>query len=189
MELDEFTRRASHALLMEPQGNAAPGRIMAATLAPVALINGEASFGFIRRSANLNYHPGQIAFPGGRMEPGETPVQTALREVEEETGIGGGHIKILGMLPLMDTASTGFAVWPVVGVVHGEPVMNVPNGEVEEFFWAPVDHFMNGSFVKRTTTLPGEGAPRPAFLYQGREIWGLTFRIVMRIVSLFEHRY
>ena len=70
-----------------------------------------------QRTDHLHHHPGQISFPGGRVEDGDaSDVETALRETEEEIGLDRRHIEIVGRLPRYHTV-TGFAISPVVGVV------------------------------------------------------------------------
>ena len=181
MELSDFVKRAQNILLKEPEGEAPEGLIKAAVLVPVAQIGGAACLGFIRRST-LGSHPGHIAFPGGKMEPGESPVQAALREANEEIGLDERIVKVIGCLPLMNTVSTGYSVWPVVGALESEPVIKTADGEVDEFFWIPADYFCNGAnLARRNEILPGEKSPRISFHYNGNEIWGLTFRIVRNL--------
>ena len=94
---------------------------------------------FTRRSEHLADHSGQIAFPGGRAEAGNSgPLQTALREACEEIGLPPGAVHPLGILEPVDTSS-GFRVWPVVGVLR-LPVEPRPSSpEVAEAFWIPLD--------------------------------------------------
>ncbi|MBN2085347.1 MAG: CoA pyrophosphatase [Anaerolineales bacterium] len=94
---------------------------------------------FTRRSEQLADHRGQIAFPGGRAEPGDSgPLQTALREACEEVGIAPGAVQPAGILDPVDT-STGFRVWPVVGVLRLSANPRPSSPEVAEVFWIPLD--------------------------------------------------
>jgi len=93
-----------------------------------------------KRSSRLKHHPGQIAFPGGKVDPDDGgPVAAALREAEEEIGLPRAAVEVLGTLPPHETV-TGFTVTPVLGWISAafEPVPEA--GEVAEVFTVPFDH-------------------------------------------------
>lgn len=93
-----------------------------------------------KRSSRLKHHPGQIAFPGGKVDPGDGgPIGAALREAEEEVGLERGMVEVLGTLPSHETV-TGFIVTPVLGWIRDEFVAVPEAGEVAEVFAAPFDH-------------------------------------------------
>jgi len=189
MNIDAFTTKAHASLLAQAPQAEENGRVAAAVLVPVTEIGGEAAFGFIRRPKSVKRFAGQIAFPGGRIEHGETPLAAALRETEEEVGIKPDRVEIAGFIPALSTATTGFVVWPVVGIVHGAPAIHPAPEEVEQFFWAPASYFANpGNVVRRSEILKGESEPRRAFVYNGHEIWGLTFRIIVSLVERLQGR-
>lgn len=132
-----------------------------------------------KRSSRLRHHPGQIAFPGGKVDdtdPG--PEAAALRETHEEIGLDPGRVEIIGTLPVHETV-TGFAVTPFVGLVRGafQPVPEA--GEVEEVFVVPLAHVLspeNFSIQKRRWT--GQWRRYYAVPYGPYYIWGATARIL-----------
>ncbi|GGY06220.1 CoA pyrophosphatase [Massilia dura] len=132
-----------------------------------------------RRTAHLNDHAGQVAFPGGRAEHDDVDaVDTALRETEEEIGLHRRHIEILGKLPLYHTG-TGYAVTPVVALVKPPFAMKADPFEVAEIFEVPLAFLMDGAHHEvRSIALPGgqEGQKRSFYTmpYERHFIWGAT---------------
>lgn len=96
-----------------------------------------------KRSSQLRHHPGQIAFPGGKVDPGDDgPTGAALRESHEEVGLPPSQVEILGSLPQHETV-TGFQITPVLGFVRG-PFTPIPEaGEVDEVFEVPLAHLLS----------------------------------------------
>ncbi len=135
-----------------------------------------------RRSAKLRNHPGQWAFPGGRLDPGETPVETALREMREEVALDVAADRVLGRLDDFVTRS-GFVMTPIV-VWAGQGAQTTPNpGEVESVHRIPVSEFlredapwldsMEGSEHPVLRMPVGDdyiAAPTAALIYQFREV-------------------
>jgi len=130
---------------------------------------------FTKRPEAMKEHPGQISFPGGRMEKGENnPETTALREAEEEVGLNPGQVKILGRLAPYHTI-TRYEVIPVIGLVSG--IFNpVPDPrEVEAVFTAPLAYFLAAENLKHRERIY-QGRPRPYYYfdYLDYHIWGAT---------------
>ncbi|MDO1558269.1 CoA pyrophosphatase [Brevundimonas sp. 2R-24] len=127
-----------------------------------------------RRSDALRSHTGQIAFPGGRFDPGEGPVEAALREAWEEVGLPAEAVEPLGLSDVYETG-TGFLVTPVVGWLDPafEPVPN-PD-EVAETFEAPLPWLMDAANHRRDFyEIAGGKRWFYAMEHDGRNIWGAT---------------
>ena len=158
-----------------------PGRTLrpAAVLVPVIARPEGATVLLTRRSDNLASHTGQIAFPGGRLDPGETAAEAALREAWEEVGLDPAAVELLGVGDAYETV-TGFVVTPVVGWLAESPVVVPSPDEVAEVFEAPWDFLMDPANHRRDFYDP-ESGPRRWFWampWQERYIWGATASIV-----------
>lgn len=169
---------------------------MAAVLVPVYDGPMGATLLLIRRTRTIN-HPGQIAFPGGRPEPGDVDLQaTALREAHEELGIEPGAVTILGMLPVVETLTTNWAISPFVGRLRERPAMRPQPSEVDAILDVPVaalrepgmpvmeewDFSPSGEFA---VAAPGSAVaatwhrrPVHVFLWDQDKIWGATQRML-----------
>ena len=152
----------------------------AAVLVPIVPRDGVLTAIFTQRTDHLDDHPGQVSFPGGRAEPGDThPVATALRETEEEIGLGPRHVEILGCLRARDTA-TGFAVTPVIGLVSPPFTLTLDDFEVAAAFEVPLDFLFDPANHRRESVVwRGRRREYYAMDYQGRTIWGVTARMVV----------
>lgn len=128
-----------------------------------------------RRSDALRSHTGQIAFPGGRCDPGETPVQTAEREAWEEIGLESRFVEPLGLLHGYQTV-TGFYVTPVVGWLQPGFTLTPSPDEVADVFEAPFSFLMNpANHERQSREMPGGGRRYfYAMPYEQWFIWGAT---------------
>lgn len=128
-----------------------------------------------RRSDALRRHSGQVALPGGRAEPGETPLQTALREAEEEVGLNPRFVRPIGLGDLYRTG-TGYAITPVVALITPGFELKPDPGEVAEIFETPFQFLMNPTNHERRIWVDQTGEQRPyyAMPHEGRMIWGVT---------------
>jgi 8-oxo-dGTP pyrophosphatase MutT (NUDIX family) len=132
---------------------------------------------FTRRTDHLEHHPGQISFPGGRVDVEDKDViATALREAEEEIGLNKEQVDVFGMLPEYYTV-TGYRVTPVVAAVKSLPVLESNVHEVAEIFEVPLSFLMNGSVHQRRSGVFLNQTIRRTFYampYQEYFIWGAT---------------
>lgn len=135
-----------------------------------------------RRNANMKRHPGQIAFPGGRIDPGDAgPVAAALREAEEEVALGRHHVDVLGTLESYETG-TGFSILPVVGLVPPGLVFAAQEREVAEVFHVPFAHVVDPANHEMHSG-EWQGRQRNFFVIRHgeREIWGATAGILVNL--------
>ncbi len=139
---------------------------------------------FSRRSSNLAAHSGQIAFPGGGAERGESLAMAAVRETEEEVGIPPTAVELIGRLDDVVT-NTGFLVAPFVGLV-AQPVEYVLQAsEVDEVFEVPVDALLQpGQPEVRYVGFSNGRYPAYFYQYDRFEIWGLTGRMLKAFLDL-----
>ncbi|WP_372432899.1 NUDIX hydrolase [Microbacterium dextranolyticum] len=140
----------------------------------------------LERATTLRAHPGQVAFPGGRLDPGDAgPVAAALREAEEETGLDPSGVDVLGALPAVPLEHSGHLVTPVLGWWrHPSPVRVVDVAESAAVFRAPVADLLDprnrGVTVFERDGLVWRG---PAFEVHGHLVWGFT---AMLLDALFD---
>ncbi|PRB71531.1 CoA pyrophosphatase [Arthrobacter sp. MYb213] len=139
---------------------------------------------FVERASTLRKHAGQVAFPGGGVDPEDgSAVAAALREAWEETGVQITGIEVLGQLTETELPVSSFLVTPVVGWWHTESKVYAADlRESADVFRAPVAHLLNPH--NRLTAVVRRGAQRfksPAFEYDGHLIWGFTAIVLDRL--------
>ena len=158
------------------------------------------------RARAMRRQPGEVCFPGGRMEGAESPEECALRETEEELSIPPSAVRILGRLDFI-AHRANFIMYPILALVDAQAVehMILNPGEVDETFLVPVRRLLATEpleYSYRLMPQPAEGFPYeligiprdyrwqpggenvPVYPWEGRAIWGLTGRITRHLVSL-----
>lgn len=164
----------------------AMGLRAAAVLVPVIARPEGATVLLTRRADSLTSHTGQIAFPGGRLDPGETAVEAALREAREEVALDSGRVEVLGVGDAYQSGS-GFLITPVIGWL-AEPPVTVPSpGEVAEIFETPWDFLMDAANHRKDYFDPPDGPRRWfwAMPWQERYIWGVTAGVIRALSDRF----
>ena len=165
--------------------DAAAGLRPAAVLVPIVLRRPGARVLLTRRTDHLHHHPGQISFPGGRVEDADvSPVMTALRETEEEIGLDPDRVELLGELPEYLTG-TGFRVTPVVGLVHPPFDLKLDAFEVAEAFEVPLSFLMDPANHQRHRKV-FNGCEREFYALPWRHyyIWGATAGMLVSLSRL-----
>lgn len=147
----------------------------AAVLVPLVNRPGRVHLLLTQRTPHLDDHAGQISFPGGRVEAADADREaTALRETEEEIGLGRGTVALLGRLPVYEIPS-GFRITPVVGWIEPPFTLKPDPFEVAAAFEAPLEHFLDvANYQRREFRFRGRHRHYMAIPYEGRYIWGAT---------------
>ena len=134
------------------------------------------------RTQTVRNHAGQIAFPGGRIDPHDGgPVAAALREAEEEIGLPRTEVEVIGLADSYRTI-TSFEVTPVLGVVPPDLPLTPQPGEVAAIFEAPLDYLLRPEHqVVRTVQWQGRERSYYEIEWEGRRIWGATAAMIVNL--------
>lgn len=146
-------------------------------------------FPLIKRPEYDGFHSGQVAFPGGKMEIGdENIVHTALREAEEEVGVGRGLVQVLGKLSDLYIPTSNFLVSPIIGFLEKRPVFIPEAKEVSRVIQAELPLLFKPENRKRKilTLGPNLNLDTPYFEIDGEVVWGATAMILSELIQVLQ---
>jgi 8-oxo-dGTP pyrophosphatase MutT (NUDIX family) len=194
--LKDLRSMATHAnqIISYPRSSAEEARQMnppakeSAVIFPLYLRNGEWHTAFMQRTAGRGVHSGQLSFPGGKLEKGETHRIAALRETHEEVGIEAHHWNIVGELSALYIPPSHFVVQPFLAIGPENPEFQLNAEEAVSLIECPVSFFLQsgiigrkGIFVAKYNRTFDSGY----FDIQGQTLWGATAIMVQEFRSLF----
>lgn len=134
-----------------------------------------------QRTETLRRHAGQVAFPGGRLDPGEDAVTAALREADEEIALPPSAVTVVGEADRYQTV-TGYTVTPVVGVVPPDLPFRASEAEVASVFEVPLDFLLDSAnHVEARTQWEGRERRYYEILWDDRRIWGATAAMIVNL--------
>jgi 8-oxo-dGTP pyrophosphatase MutT (NUDIX family) len=173
--------RPEPALPVEP----APPGPLAAVLVPLFESDGETRVVLTRRSSALRSHTGEVSFPGGRVDPGESLEEAALREASEEVGIEPAAVEVVGRLTPLRTMASGATIFPFVGALSHRPALRPSPLEVElAFDVALADLAAEGTYREEQWALPELGDRAVHFFELPEDtVWGATARILHELLG------
>lgn len=134
-----------------------------------------------QRTETMRKHAGQIAFPGGRIDPGEDIVTAALREAEEEIALPRERVTVIGQADTYRTV-TGFQVTPVIGVIPPDLVLHPSEAEVANVFEVPLEFLLDsGNHVEASVEWQGHERHYYEIIWNDRRIWGATAAMIVNL--------
>lgn len=172
-----------------PAHPADPERAMAAAVVAIlfhdAKSDGVPRLALTRRTDRVASHKRQICLPGGALDPGETPVAAALREVHEEIGVAPEWLRIVGRLTPLFIAVSGYLMEPFVAVAPRRPPFRVAEDEVDELLEVELPTLLDPKLRgERSTHRDGVPVVVPFFELDGREVWGATAMVLAELAAV-----
>ena len=140
---------------------------------------------FTKRAQHLRNHRGEISFPGGRMEPGETPAEAALREAWEEVALDPALVTVEGELDHLSTVVSNSYIVPVVATVATRPALQPHAAEVDRILWVPLDLLAHAdTYREEWWGIDSFERPIHFFELDDETIWGATARMLHQLLRL-----
>lgn len=171
------------------QGRRSPvaelGAAPSAVLVPLYEHDDEMHVVLTRRAKTLRTHKGEVSFPGGRADPGETYVQAALREAQEEIALDPALVEPLGELDHLTTITRRAYIVPVVGLIEGPPELVPSPAEVDAVLRVPLSELMAPGVFREERWGDGDSA-RPVYFFDlhGDTVWGATAALLRQLLAL-----
>lgn len=136
------------------------------------------------RSNSMPTHAGEVAFPGGKRDPGDKDLlMTALRESEEEVGLSADYVDVIGQLSPL-ASRYGMKVTPFVGIVRPEAELQAEPGEIDTIFQVPLRFFLDESpELSSPIDFFGRQFRIPSYYYEDKRIWGLTAFMILDLIN------
>lgn len=172
----------------EVPGVASPGSDSRSAAVLCALFDdgGQCHVVLTRRSSRLRSHSHQVSFPGGRIDPGESPLQAAIREAGEEVGIDPAGVDVFAQLSRLNTITNPAPITPFVAQLPGRPVLRPNPSEVERAFTVPLLELAHPDVYREELwTFPG-GTEREMSFFElpGDTVWGATARMLRELLDV-----
>jgi 8-oxo-dGTP pyrophosphatase MutT (NUDIX family) len=156
-----------------------------AVLAPLYDDGDETYVVLTRRTWNLRSHQGEVSFPGGRQDPGETIEEAARREAREEIDLDPASVEIIGELDHLATFTSQSFVVPYVGSLHGRPALTANPSEVAAVLHVPLSELLDPAIYREERWQFLDGADRPIFFFElvGDTVWGATAAMLRQLLG------
>ena len=150
-------------------------------------LGGEATCVLTVRSSHLPKHAGQVSLPGGRLDTGESLVDAALREAEEEVGVAREHVEVIGALTPLHIPVSGFVLHPIVGTTADRPDFVPAHHEVAAVTDVPLRALASADTWRLTGwTYEDQEYEVPYFSVAGLQVWGATAMVLSEFLALFD---
>ena len=153
----------------------------------VALVDGPhgAEVLLTKRSLEMRNHAGEISFPGGRLDPGETTVQAALREADEEVGLAPDAVQVVGQLSELSTVVSRSFIVPIVATLAERPVLVPHDREVARILWVPLAELAHSqTYREERWGTPPLDRRMDFFELDDETIWGATARVLRELLDV-----
>jgi 8-oxo-dGTP pyrophosphatase MutT (NUDIX family) len=171
--------------LPHPALTEAPEDRPSAVLVALFEEDGELRVVLTLRNSNLRSHAGQVSFPGGRMDPGEDPIATALREAHEETALAPGCVEIIGELDHLRTVVSNSFIVPIVGVLDARQALTPNPAEVDRIFDVSTSELLaDGVYREERWDIPNGERAISFFEVEGETVWGATGTMLKNFLML-----